>query len=167
MPKLQLQEAPGPAPAARGCVPFLAVAWAFFASVSRVFPSSFKASPFSAVQSFFDGWDVSKKKDKTKGRHDSLLSRKRPWPLMLMLAVSDRLPGLSRLVSFRRSPSGQAAVAARRPLVRLRQRQLHRRKSALTFRVPPPRSARRANANMVALSYGEAPATPELAFGSC
>lgn len=30
---------------------------------------------FSVVQSFFDGWDVSKKKDKTKGRHDSLLSR--------------------------------------------------------------------------------------------
>lgn len=27
------------------------------------------------VQSFFDGWDVTKKKDKTKGRHDSLLSR--------------------------------------------------------------------------------------------
>ena len=24
-------------------------------------------------QSFFDGWDVTKKKDKTKGRHDSLL----------------------------------------------------------------------------------------------
>jgi len=28
------------------------------------------------LQSFFDGWDVTKKKDKTKGRHDSLLSRK-------------------------------------------------------------------------------------------
>lgn len=27
------------------------------------------------LQSFFDGWDVTKKKDKTKGRHDSLLSR--------------------------------------------------------------------------------------------
>ncbi|MEQ2222304.1 hypothetical protein ILYODFUR_024816, partial [Ilyodon furcidens] len=24
--------------------------------------------------SFFDGWDATKKKDKTKGRHDSLLS---------------------------------------------------------------------------------------------
>uniref|UniRef100_A0A4W5QZ63 Protein tyrosine phosphatase receptor type U n=1 Tax=Hucho hucho TaxID=62062 RepID=A0A4W5QZ63_9TELE len=27
-------------------------------------------------ESFFDGWDVTKKKDKTKGRHDSLLGRK-------------------------------------------------------------------------------------------
>uniref|UniRef100_H3CDW0 protein-tyrosine-phosphatase n=1 Tax=Tetraodon nigroviridis TaxID=99883 RepID=H3CDW0_TETNG len=31
-------------------------------------------------QSFFDGWDVSKKKDKTKGRHDSLLSHDRQRP---------------------------------------------------------------------------------------
>lgn len=27
----------------------------------------------SSVQSFFDGWDCTKKKDKTKGRHDTLL----------------------------------------------------------------------------------------------
>lgn len=36
---------------------------------------------FFILQSFFDGWDVSKKKDKTKGRHDSLLSRKYCWLL--------------------------------------------------------------------------------------
>uniref|UniRef100_A0A8C4FFX1 protein-tyrosine-phosphatase n=1 Tax=Dicentrarchus labrax TaxID=13489 RepID=A0A8C4FFX1_DICLA len=29
------------------------------------------------IPSFFDGWDVTKKKDKTKGRHDSLLSHDR------------------------------------------------------------------------------------------
>lgn len=38
------------------------------------------------MQSFFDSWDVSKKKDKTKGRHDSLLSREYR-PALLTLAV--------------------------------------------------------------------------------
>ncbi|KAG5265094.1 hypothetical protein AALO_G00261350 [Alosa alosa] len=34
-------------------------------------------APTHLILSFFDGWDVTKKKDKTKGRHDSILSHER------------------------------------------------------------------------------------------
>ncbi|KAI9548630.1 hypothetical protein NQZ68_007497 [Dissostichus eleginoides] len=43
---------------------------AFLRAASRLFA-------VDVADSFFDGWDVTKKKDKTKGRHDSLLSHDR------------------------------------------------------------------------------------------
>lgn len=60
----------------------------------------------SFSQSFFDGWDGTKKKDKTKGRHDSLLSRK--W-LRLQL-LWEGLRSVSARSVLAHVPSSDAAA---------------------------------------------------------